>query len=247
MNRAELEQLLEKTTKDEAVRLNALYDATENCLAAYQGDNSAARLKDWQAAEAALDQYAANLQAQYFSEETKFPNLNAVAAFLKDDGYKIGKSKLYIDRDKGLIRTEPDGSVLHSQAIAYITKAGLTRISDKNGNAEELHAKKCRSEIRKIDAQAEKVEYEMAKDMRKYILKKDVEMETAVKIAAFEAGVKHLVRTHAIDWISATGGNPKKVNILMELFSAEFNELLDAFGKMDELNISLKKQKGVSA
>lgn len=107
----QIERIHEKTTPAENKKLDVLQTAYDELLDAYSKDRSAANLKNWQAAEAALGQAIKDLEAKYFAEDPAFPNIMAVVGFLQEEGYKIKKSTVYQHRDKGLINVEPNGTI----------------------------------------------------------------------------------------------------------------------------------------
>lgn len=75
----------------------------------------------------------------------------------------------------------------------------------------------------------EKLRFELDRERGKYLLKTDVAVENATKFGAIEAGIKHLMRTRAIDYCTLIGGEAKKANDLIAAFNADVDIVLDQF------------------
>ena len=176
-------------------------------------------------------------------DEQALKDVMAVVRFLKDKGFKIGKSKVYKDRRAGLLRVGPDGLITESEALAYAVRAGLKKLSDPVGQLDGIMAEKAKAELAKLKAQEEKIRFELERDRGKYLPKADVRAELAMKIGAIEAAVKHLLRTRGADYIWAVGGDGKKINVLLDMFNADFDEILRQMADCDELGIRINLTK----
>jgi hypothetical protein len=236
-----VENLKHVCTPADADELTVIHEAYSDTLARYKTDHSASRARDYEAAKKALVEILGTLEAKYFDSEKPYSHRKEVLAFLKNEGYKIEKTKLYADASKGLLRVQADQTVRRSDVRDYIIVAGLKQIKKKNGDITEDQAEKIRKENLKLDLTNEKLEFELDLAKEKYVLKSDVQTEIAVKIGAMESGFKHLVRLKAADWIYAVGGEPNKSGVLTDLMYAGFDELLNEFGNMDELKVTVKK------
>ncbi len=233
-------QVLELATETERQDLELLQRAIQQTQKAYQEEFSAANKKNWDAAKDGLADLLAELNAKYFGEAPAFRNLSAVLVHLQDDGYKIQKTKLYDDKKAGLITVQPDGSVRQDDVLAYVAKVDLKKTSDNGGQLDALNAQEKKLQIQKLQAQTEKYEFDLEKEKGNYIPKSDARMEFAIKIGVFESGFKNLVRTNAVDWTVKTGGDVKKVNMLIELIFADIDELLNEMGTMEEIGVVIK-------
>lgn len=234
-----VDRIVAVAAANEIAKIEMLLSAHDDLMAAYGGDRSAANLKNWQAAEEALEKAVSTAEAKYFSEDPAFGNLMEVVAFLQDEGYKIKKSTLYLHRDKGLIRVDPDGSVKRAEAIAYITKAQLEKISDRSGNVDKLHERKAVAEAERTEVQAKKLKFELEKDLGKYLLKTDVKTEFALKLGAFESIFRNIIRTRSTDYIGVVGGKAEKAQLLVNLIYADMDEVLNGVCDLGELDIEL--------
>jgi len=157
MDKESFEKLIKECPQDQQRKGVLLYNGAATCAAAYQKDPSSASLKNMQAAEAALDEFVSSLKASS-AERPSFVNKYAVFVSLKEDGLKVGKSKLYKDAEKGLLRVQPDGSVLLSDVELY-KRAYLTPRQKAGGDRhiEDLQKEKLEKEIKKLEEQNAKL------------------------------------------------------------------------------------------
>lgn len=236
-----LERMYNAADPQETRELDILCRAVEETCKAYENDFSASKKRDWDAARDGLKECVARIEQKYFSANLAFSNLMAVVEFLQSEGYKIKKSKLYIDKDKGLLRVNPDGTVSHAEAMAYITRAGLEKISDRvSGQVDEMHARKTKKEIERLEVQTEKARFELEKERGKYLLKTDVKTEFALKLGAVESVFRSLLRTKATDYISRVGGNPQKADLFLDMVFADLDDVLNQMCALEELEIEIE-------
>ena len=243
MDKPRLEKILEKCTPDEKIRVTTLYNGSLRALKAYQERGDAGSLRDWEAAEAALVRLVEEIEGRLYPAEPPLKNLTAACRTLQEEGWKIKKSKLYQDAKSGKLRVQPDRSVLRADLDSYVLRAGLERVgvAENSGKIEQGQAEKLELENAKLRKQVEKLEWELARDKGKYLLKENVRTECALKIAALEAGLKHWIRTGAPDLVYAVGGDPAKARVLINLYEARLDELLDEMGRMEELALEVRR------
>ena len=107
------------------------------------------------------------------------PNLLAVAKFLKDGGWKVGKSKIY--QDVKHIRQEKDGSYTEAAVIKYakhylrLRGSSSTETKERKASPEldKAQEEKVIQEARKLKAQADLAETK-AKILSGYYVPKDM-------------------------------------------------------------------------
>ena len=112
---------------EDKLELSLLYNAHTTAVKALQNNSTAATLKDYQAAKAALEPVIENLAVKYeLIEPTEsdhiFKDLMEGLKYLKSIGYKIGKSKLYAD--KKYIKMEKGGKV-KNPVLIYMHKSKI--------------------------------------------------------------------------------------------------------------------------
>lgn len=237
---SDMARIYEVADPNETRELDILIRAVEETCKAYENDFSATKKRDWDAAKDGLKACIDKIEQNHFSADPAFNNIMAVVEFLQSEGYKIKKSKLYIDKDKGLLRVSPDGTVSHAEAMAYITRSGLEKLSDRaSGLVDDMHAKKTRKEIERLEVQTEKARFDMDREKGKYLLKTDVRTEFALKLGAFESIFRNIIRTRAADYIGAVGGKPEKSQLLVDFIYSDLDEVINGVCNLEDIDIEL--------
>lgn len=232
-----VEKLLGKCGPGEKIELTAVYNAYVGNLNKLNGDQSTATIKDFESAKKALTELVAVLEEKHFSLDPAFPSRKEALLWLQGQGYKIKKSKFYLDARKGLLRFQADGSVRRADLKNYIVEAEILRETDESGNLTEDMTRKIRLENEIKEKTIRKMDFEHDLATGLYLLRSDVETELAIKIGAFEAGMKNVVRIKAPDLIAAVGGDVGMAGVFAKMMSGYVDELLDEFGKLDELTV----------
>jgi len=158
--------------------------------------------------------------------DKRFSSIIEAVRFLSDQGFKIKKSKAYQDRDKGLLRVGEDGSVSGADLKIYALTLGKSKVTSQ-ADKEQLHEKKLRAEIRKLEADIEAKEFARKREEEKYIPREDFERELASRAAILENGLKRWIMAKAPEIVAIVGGDPKKIPLLIdrgcELIDEEVN------------------------
>ncbi|MCJ8502365.1 hypothetical protein [Desulfatitalea alkaliphila] len=182
----------------------------------------------------------------------EFKSISAVAKYLKNRGFclpgsktPIARSKVFSDVKRGLFVFSDPSAITQAEVDAYCVAAGLIQMDrDRKapGADPKVFTDKAAAQARLMAAKASKAEHELEALRGRYLLKDDVRLEQALKIAIFESGFKTLVRTRVEDMIRMVGGDPAKSRMLCDWFFSEIDSLLAAMGDMPELDIRLTKR-----
>lgn len=166
-------------------------------------------------------------------------NLLEALGVLKDRGYKIAKSKLYQDKDRGLIRVNADGSVPMSEIDAYITRAALKLKPERVKDVEKYQSKKIEAELRNEKLRGDKLEIEVKKLRGELIEKRDAEERTAEMIGLMDAAPRRLMLLNVVEYVQLVGGDPGKAAIMRNKFDADLDEFVDQLSKTDGIEIEV--------
>lgn len=166
------------------------------------------------------------------SDAPNLPSVKDVLAYLKDDGRKIAKTKLYKDIDESRLRKQPDGSFRRKDVDRYAKSLPLMGTGDKAAEeAARRQEEKELQEIRRIKAGADKEEFLLAVKKGLYIAREDVYLELAARALALSSALRSFVESRALDLIEKVGGDPKKVQALISAFddalAAAMNDYVD--------------------
>lgn len=156
-----------------------------------------------------------------------FATLFDVVKHLKAAGFKAPKSKVYRDRDKGMIRVNPDGTVPETEVRAYA--ATLDRVAGDIGDLNDIHAQKTAREVQSLELKIKKQQFELARDQGRYILRSDFEAEMAARAAVLESGFRHLFDMRVREWISLVGGRPDRAADLLLTLNKALDDTLTGY------------------
>jgi len=165
-----------------------------------------------------------------------------VLAYLEAEGWKVSKSKLYADCNKGRLSPNKSGEYEIKAVDAY-AKDYLKRKETGKKIDEELESRQRRkldAEIRKTVAQAAKAEHDLAVAQGKYIPREDVELELTGRAAVLDSGLKYLVQSRAHEWVRLVDGDTNKITDLIEAVGNDLDQLLNGFARTDNLQLILK-------
>jgi hypothetical protein len=149
---------------------------------------------------------------------------------------------VYQDRRAGLLTFDDRKAITMTEVMAYVARAQLMQSGvDRASEVEDLNIQKLRHETRKAKEDADRKEFDNARERGLYLKKNEVELQTALKLGALEAGLKHLVRTASSDWMARIENTRNKAQALCELIYPEIDDLFDLAGRMDEINVTVKR------
>lgn len=237
MEKEAFENILKTCPPDKAKKGVLLFNGMTTCAVAYQKEPTSATLRDWQKAEAALEEFAAEIE-EAKAEKPSFKNKLAVARYIKSQGIKIGQRKLYKDAESGKLRVQADGSVLLSDVDLYIRAYGTPR--QKAGgklDIDELQKKRLELENKKLFEQILKMEFEKEIASGKYVLKSNFEMEIATRAAIFDTSLRQLISAKTYEWIMISKGDAGMAKELAAIINAEIDRLLNDYAATDKFHV----------
>jgi len=151
----------------------------------------------------------------------RFKNLLAVFKHLKQKGFKIGKTKLYEDAARGIVKVMPDGQVLETEVKAYAAK--LKKIEGDLGDLDDVHRMKAEKEVTLQEIKIKRQRFEYEKERGKWIERVQFEAELAARASALDTGFRYKFRFHCRELIALVNGKPEKTAELL----ARLNQILD--------------------
>jgi len=178
-----------------------------------------------------------NKEKNQVSALPSFKNRRSVLLHLQDAGFKISRAQFYKDCKKGLIRTNPDSSVLESEVRAYATN--LKRI---NGNIEDLNdiqAIKSKKEVEKLEEQIAKLKFEREKDQGKYVPKEDVDRKIISTLTILDVSFRQIMDMNMSDICHILGGDVKKLNNAKDYVDDLLDEMMNKLARTDSFSIKI--------
>lgn len=246
MNRERIEALMEIVPPGEQEELTVLSGSYFSTLKAYQQDPdySPDTLKANRAASRALVDLVEALENKYLQGVDQFRSIMDALRYLKDNGWKIEKSRLYNAAKDGLFKVNADKSVDEVQILAYaaghLEKHKATGADDEAG---KLTENKLTGEVELNALRKKKMEFELAKDKGLYIHRAQWLTELVGKLSASRLTALRIARNKAPDLIAAVGGDMKKESVFVELFSSWIEDAFNDLAAAPELRFAVVHQK----
>ena len=234
MDKIKLQKLIDAADDQDQLTLKVLYNAVVANLTAYNSQKTSARLKDWKNAESALLKSISDLEAKYFPTDRPLPNLLAVVDWLKDRGWKVGKSKLYADAKAGKLRSQDDGTyhvkAVQKYAAAYLRQLGSAGRRDAS-MMDDLAETKSRSEAEILASKALIFKSKADAASGLYVLRDEFEKALAQRAAIFKADLEGFCRGRVSEIINLVSGDAAKIPDLIEFMISKMEEVLARYSE----------------
>ncbi|MBI9092447.1 MAG: hypothetical protein JEZ12_24790 [Desulfobacterium sp.] len=239
-------ELLKVADEQDSIELKIFKNAVIKTLQEYQESPTRANKNNMDAARDNLKQKKEEMVTKYLTppgdggQAPSFESLLSVCAHLTKNGFKISKSKLYRDRDKGAIRINPDGTVLETEVRAYA--ATLERINGDVADLSDGHAVKTQREIERLEEQIAKMRFEREKEEGKFIPRKEFEAELAARAVVMEAGFRHTFNVKVREWIAMVGGKAAKSADFLQELNTALDEQLNNFATTRTFQVMFEEE-----
>jgi len=241
MNEIEFQNLIADQPQDVRATGILLYNGVIQGKSAYKEDASAANLRNWKAAEAALREFCVDIGA---TEKTALKNIAEVLRYLKEAGWQITKTSLYRHQTEGKITPKRDGTYSQKDIDKYafnFLKSISTgkRVQEKTG---ELQQKKLQLELKNLELENQRRQLALAKESGRYIPRELVEIELAGRAGILDAGFKHWIVTRAAEWIRTVDGDMKKIGELINLMNRDLDEHINGYAAPFEFQVVVDQE-----
>ena len=238
MDKESLEKLIADQPKEIRAKGVLLYNGSAHCAQTYQSAPTAANLRDWEAAQAALAKFAEQLGVQDDAERP-FPTIADVLEHLKEKGWSVTKTSLYRHHKEGKFLPQRDGSYARKDIDKYARtwlkqKSTGKKIREKIDYLQEINLQYDR-DLKELKIRREKIA--TLKDEGLYIPKELMEVELAARAGILNAGLKHWIQSRAADWIRAGGGDTKHAGELINLMSRDLDEHINSYASALEYEL----------
>jgi hypothetical protein len=248
MEKAEFIKLLELATEAEQVKLKILYEAMIDGMKAYRQRYSQQNLKEWQAAEKALVDYATEIKTRAGAAEKTFDNLKAVIDFLQERYPDVSQSTVYSHQKKELIKARSDGK-FHLADVEQYARYYLKKLDyDPESIDLDPDYEKRLAETKKAKAQATHWETRTAIITGKYKESSVVDAELAKKAALLKNSLFNFIRTYTAELCVILEGSQLKIPEAIDFGLEHAEKWLDQYAAPIEWTVSdnadLKDPKG---
>ena len=210
MDKESFERLIAGKPDDVQLRAALLYNGIVNGRNAYKAAATTANLRDWEAAEAALKKFTAEIGAPLEGETLS--NLADVQAYLASAGWRTSKTGLHRHHKEGKIAPQDDGSYRIKDVNKY-ARTFLKQISTGRRLTErldQLQTQKQEKEVEYLDIKISREKRLEEKEKDNLIPLEQAVREECAKFATIEADIMHLIMSSVAEWIRLVSGDVRK-------------------------------------
>lgn len=215
-----------------------LFNALTQTLTAYRGEPTTSRLKDWQSAEAALNEFVAAMG----ESSASFTNIAQVLDYLKETGWKVTKTSLY--RHQQEAKFVPRDGLFRKTDIDRYAKTWLKqRATGKKLNeaADDLQRQKLERELRRLDVEIKQRELSYDRDAGRLIPREQMEIELAGRAAILDAGLKHWIHSQAMEWVRLMAGDVRRVPELIHVMTRSIDDHINNYAQRQDYRIVIEE------
>ncbi|MBW2598595.1 MAG: hypothetical protein JRC60_00480 [Deltaproteobacteria bacterium] len=227
MENKQLNDLLKQSgDTDLAILLGAKENAKRNLM----DDPSSANLSAFEKASKMVDDRV--------SGEQSFKNRPEALRYLQTTGHKIKKSKLYKDVKKGLLKMEPDGSILRSSIDQYIAHpmSGLIQPDESDDDdTKGLTLERLQADTDRLKAQAEHWALKNLREKGLVVYRSEFEQALAARAILLKEDLRNFARGEIPDIIKIVAGDPNKNIELMEYLLERVDDWLNRYSENPEI------------
>ena len=215
---------------DEKKEYEILKNAEEFTSKAYADDPCPKNKKAWDLAKKSLDSVVDKYKSKYdFEDDYSFKD----ALIFLQKRYKVKKSKFYADIQKKYIVSE-SGRIKSDDLLQYAKSLKTKDVGDVG----ELHEKKLKKEIERLEQQVERLKFENEKESGKYVLVSDFERELAARVAVFEVTLRNMFSENILSWTEMLVGDQKMIPVILKDMNNKLDDALNIMASTDKYQVN---------
>lgn len=218
----------QKKDKVLAQEENVLSAAVKRTMKAYNKSSTVANLKDYQAAKTALGEFRNKKQQQENPEQARFTVPDAVD-YLKVQGFKIEKSKLYNEKAIVGFKTIDNAVTFTKKDLDKYAKKFLSLLTEADSNNAE---EKMKWETKIAEQKFHDMEFEAKIKEGRYVLCSEVEQMLAARAAFLKENLgQGFIHSRAPKLAEILKGNPDNIPELIDFYLKHIEEVFDYYSK----------------
>lgn len=167
-------------------------------------------------------------------EEKTFRNLQAVAVYLRGQGWKISKSTVYEHNRARKIKAREDGLFYVADVEVYADNYLKQKHSPQTQSGDAIQRRRNEAEARKMEAQARHWEIKTKVAAGAYIEREAFESALAQRAIIFKNDMVVFARSHAPEICRLVKGNAAMIPELMEYLLNAFAVFLNRYAEKRE-------------
>ena len=207
---------------------NVLSAAVARTMQAYNQNSIVSNLKDYQAAKTALEEFRKKKHAEQNPEEAVFTVPEAVE-YLKGQGFKIEKSKLYEEKNIVGYTTIDNAVTFLKKDLDKYAKKFLNLLAESDSNNADA---KMKWDAKIAEQKFSDMEFEAKIKQGMYILKSDVEQQLAARAAFLKDNLgQSFIHSRASKIAELLKGDTDRIPELIEFWLKQLEKVFDYYSK----------------
>lgn len=216
MDKASFEKLIADQPQEVKAKGVTLFNGVLAGMSAYKDEKTAASLKNWQASEAAFNDFVNSISTTPTNEKT-FNGIPAVVEYLHSQGWKMSLRTGYNHRDKRILLPRQDGKYYQSDVDRYANSGALQRLDGIKQEAADTdleRKKKAEADSAEYDARIKRIRAEAIEG--KYVDREIFEDELSAQALSFRNSIQTYIHAQAEEIVSFVGGDISRIPDLIE-------------------------------
>jgi hypothetical protein len=170
-----------------------------------------------------------------------FKTVDMALAHLKEKGWKVSRSKIFADAGSGMLKRQADGSILAPDLDRYVVEARLKLAGaapKDGGEMAKLKIRQTKAEIREREAKASLAEMSEREKAGELISREEADIQMAMAVTILRAQLRAFLSGAAPEIVHIVGGDPKKMDALLDLLTGKTNDFFNGFSKKQEFRVA---------
>lgn len=165
--------------------------------------------------------------------------------FLKEDGWKIGRSQFYDHCKDGLLRPDRETGKYKLAAVEKYARLHVRREETGarvNEKFDRMQEEKLETELAREKIRLERETHELGIKQKKFIPRDDFELAVVGRAVAMLAHLKHMVQMRVPDWIDLVEGDQTRAPELVDEATRDIELRLADFARDVEFDVILEAE-----
>lgn len=233
LDQDKFDKLLGVANKQEETTLKVLHNSVVKCVNEMNAGSTSA-VKSWEKTRSSYEQYVNELWKKYFPSAPveaapDYKTIQDVIRRVNEMGYKLAKSA-YNHAERGLLRPNELGIYTQDIIDKYIIQANLKKKDgSRREKREKINSERQSAETRRINAQAEREEFKLKRELGMYVPRESFERELSYRAMVFKMDGDSFCRSEAGAIIELVGGDKDKIPDLQEFLLERFHKWLSRY------------------
>lgn len=224
MDKNSFELLIAEQPQEIKAKGITLYNGVLAGMSAYNNEKTASNLRNWQASEAAFNEFVNAITSTPTNEKT-FKGVPAVVEYLHSQGWKMSLRTGYNHRDKKILLPRKDGKFYQSDVDRYAASGALQRldgIKQEISDADIDRKRKAEADTAEFIARINKVKADAVEN--KYIDREIFEDELSAQALQFKNSIQTFIHALAEEIVNYVGGDASRIPDLIEFMLTRADE-----------------------